>query len=101
MLHHELEAIPHIGLTTDIWTSNQTRSYCCVTIHYITKLWELKSAVLETFEFSIDHTAGNIASELLQVASAWNVAEKVVCVITDNASNMIVAIGRTAWRHKV
>ena len=101
MLHHELEAIPHIGLTTDKWTSNQTRSYCCVTIHYITKLWELKSAVLETFEFSIDHTAGNIASELLLVASAWNVAEKVVCVITDNASNMIVAIGRTAWRHKV
>uniref|UniRef100_A0A1X7V1M4 Uncharacterized protein n=1 Tax=Amphimedon queenslandica TaxID=400682 RepID=A0A1X7V1M4_AMPQE len=67
-LHQELETVLDIVFTTDIWTSNQSRSYCCVSIHYITKQWELKSAVIETFEFLTDNTADNVASELLQPA---------------------------------
>ena len=53
--------------TTDIWTSLQTKSYCCVTAHYITSNWELKSALLETFEFNAEHTAAHIAAELVRV----------------------------------
>ena len=98
-LQVQLNTIPHIDLTTDIWNSNQTRSYCCVTAHYITESWDLKSAVLETFEFTTSHTAENISSELLRVATAWNIQEKVVCVVTDNASNIVAAINKTTWRH--
>ena len=95
----ELNNTSHVSLTTDIWTSLQTTSYCCVTVHYITETWELKSAVLETFEFSTDHTAEHIAAELQRVAASWNIGEKVVCVVTDNASNMVAAISKTPWRH--
>ena len=32
----ELNNTSHVSLTTDIWTSLQTTSYCCVIVHYIT-----------------------------------------------------------------
>ena len=88
-----------MALTTDIWTSRQTQSYCCVTVHFITDTWHLKSAVLETFEFNCDHTAENIALELNTVATNWGLNNNVVCVVTDNASNMVSAISKTGWRH--
>ena len=99
-LQAQLNSVSHIALTTDIWTSRQTLSYCCVTAHFLTTDWELKSTVLETFEFSTEHTGDHIAQELLRVTSDWNVTDKIVCVVTDNASNMVLAIsGKTPWRH--
>ncbi len=61
--------------------------------------WKLKSALLETFEFNDSHTAENIATHLKTVASNWKIDSKVVCVVTDNASNMVSAISKTGWRH--
>ncbi len=75
-----------IALTTDLWTSRQTQSYCCITAHYISGNWKLKSALLETFEFNESHTAENIATHLKTVASNWEIDSKVVCVVTDNAT---------------
>ena len=66
------------------------------TPHYITELWDFKSAVLETFEFTTSQTAEDISSEILCVATAWNIQEKVVCVLKDNASNMVAAVNKTA-----
>ena len=70
-----------------------------MTSHFITGDWKLQSAVLETFEFNTDHTASNIAANLKRVANDWGIDEKVVCVVTDNASNMTAAIAQTGWRH--
>ena len=95
----ELATVEHVAITTDIWTSLQTKAYCCMTIHYISKDWELKTSVIETFEFPEAHTGDNIASELQRVTTDWQITDKVVCVVTDNASNMVSAIGKTAWRH--
>ena len=98
-LQKELDSCKYVAVTTDIWTSLQTKSYCCVTVHYITMDWLIRSALLETFEFDTAHTAVNIRSELLRVASAYNLADKIVCAVTDNASNMVSAIRETSWRH--
>ena len=86
-LEWQLNNTTHIALTTDIWTSLQTKSYCCITAHYITDTWELKSAVLETFDFSSEHTADNIASEILRVTTEWNIDSKIVCVVTQCQQN--------------
>ena len=43
ILLSELDAAVHVAITTDTWASLQTTSYRCVTVHYITKAWELKS----------------------------------------------------------
>uniref|UniRef100_A0A1X7VJ64 BED-type domain-containing protein n=1 Tax=Amphimedon queenslandica TaxID=400682 RepID=A0A1X7VJ64_AMPQE len=98
-LYKQLEATSNVSLTTDIWTSRQTKSYCCITAHYITANWELKSSLLETFEFNTEHTAAHIAAELHRVATAWNISNKIACITTDNASNMTAAIREMGWRH--
>ena len=67
--------------------------------YFLTSNWTLKTAVLETFEFNESHTADNIVKELKRVANNWGIAEKVVCAVTDNASNMVAAIAKAGWRH--
>lgn len=42
-----LNKIPHVAVTTDIWTSMNMKSYLGVTCHFI-KHYNLFSAVLET-----------------------------------------------------
>lgn len=59
-LHSELKETPYLPLTTDIWTSRQTRGFITVTVQYINSEWNLKSAVLETARMENDHTAENI-----------------------------------------
>ena len=39
------------------------------------------------------------ASGLMRVTTDWNISYKIVCSVTDNASNMISAISKTGWRH--
>ena len=39
----------------------------------------------------MDHTGENLASELKKVADDCGISEKVSCVVTDNASNIIAA----------
>ena len=34
-----------VAITTDIWSSCQTLSYCCLTAHVISEAWELESYV--------------------------------------------------------
>ena len=95
----DLSSAISLALTTDIWTSRQTKFYCCVTAHLIDGDWELKSYLLETFDFCLDYTAANISMELHRVVESWNIQDKVICVVTDNAANMVAAISSTGWRH--
>jgi len=46
------------------------------------------------------HTGANIAARLREVAEAWNIDdEHVSAVVTDNASNMSVAVDTLEWYH--
>jgi len=42
------------------------------------------------------HTAVNVANLYSQFADEWNIVDEIRCIITDNARNMVAAIGRTA-----
>lgn len=57
------------------------------------------SSLLSCFEFSDRHTAENLADELLRVAKDWKIENKVVCCVTDNASNIVKAIKLLKWTH--
>ena len=37
--------------------------------------------------------------KLYRVVESWNIQDKVICVVTDNAANMVAAISSTGWRH--
>ncbi|XP_066966369.1 zinc finger BED domain-containing protein 4-like [Macrobrachium rosenbergii] len=88
----DLRDTPHVSLTTDLWTSRQTRGFITVTAHYITSEWRLKSSVLETARLKVDHTAENIADELRRICTQWEIMDKVCCIITDNAANIVAAV---------
>ena len=52
----------------------------------------MSSCLLDCFEFSDRHTSENVAEELLRVAREWQVDEKVVCCVSDNAANITKAM---------
>ena len=93
-----LMQVKHLSLTTDIWTSRATKSLLTVTVHFIHS-WKLKSLVLATIKFYTKHTGGHIAGELQRITDHWEITQKVVAVVTDNASNMVAAIRITGWTH--
>ena len=87
-----------VAVTTDIWSSCQTLSYCCLTAHVISEAWELESYVLETFNFNTEHTAVHIAQELKRVVSDWGLTN-ITCCVTDNASNMVAGVREAGGRN--
>ena len=66
--------------------------YITVTCHYITEDWVFESNVLETDHVEVEHTAANLASELKRVTEEWYIADKVTCVVTDNARSIKNAV---------
>ena len=89
-----------LALTSDIWTSRATQAYVTITAHYITEDWRIQSYVLCTCEMPEKHTGVNIATRLREVAEMWNIDDKhVSAVVTDNASNMSVAVDILEWNH--
>lgn len=86
-----LQSISNVALTTDIWTSRTVQSYLTVTVHFIADNWVMDSKVLVTREMSERHTGIHIAESLTEIAKDWNLDRKVVAIVHDNASNMVLA----------
>ena len=95
----EIAAVSHVALTSDLWTSQATESYMTITCHFVTETWKLKSLVLETFHFELSHTAEHIADSLKNAAEKWNISEKIIAIVTDNASNIVAAVKIVGWNH--
>ena len=98
-LHQQLEEVETCSITTDFWSSCNAQSYITVTCHYFNQSWELKSCVLATCQVKMDHTAENIKTELKRITGEWNITDKISCIVTDSAANMIAAARLTGWRH--
>ncbi|XP_039605909.1 zinc finger BED domain-containing protein 4-like [Polypterus senegalus] len=87
-----------VCLTTDCWTSRTTCSYMSVTCHF-TENFKMTSCLLDCFECAERHNTENLAEELLRVAQEWQVNDKVVCCVTDDAANITKAIQNLQWTH--
>lgn len=46
-------------------------------------------------QFAEGHTADNLAENLLRIAREWNITDKIVACVTDNAHNISLAIHKT------
>lgn len=66
-------------------------SYVTITAHYLTEDWQLQSHVLQTRAVHKSHTRANIA-HLLQNAAQETKLTKHLVVVTDNTSDISVAI---------
>lgn len=87
-----LKAIDYISLTTDLWTSDSSKSYMTLTIHFINED-KFKSLTLSTREVKDAHTSENLAREMKDILETeWNILDKIICVTTDNAANIKKAV---------
>ena len=98
-LKAKLAEAKYCALTTDLWTSRATQGYITVTCHFISSSWELHSAVLATLLVDSAHTAENLAAKLMSITTEWEITEKIICVVTDNASKIVAAVRLNGWKH--
>lgn len=87
-----LKEAPSVCITTDAWTSRDTESYMATTAHYIDNNFKLKSILLKFSSLPSSHTANNLAAELKDVLTEWNLLGKVNFAVSDNANNIVRAI---------
>lgn len=84
-----------VAVTLDGWTSAATQGYMCVTGHYLTAEFVLKSVCLDIMHLQGSHTADKIADEVITTVKT-GLSVKVVSATTDNASNMKSATEKAA-----
>ena len=94
-----VENCTSLALTTDFWTSTNNESYCGITGHWIDCDWKLTSITLTCLNVQERHTADNVASLYSQFAEEWHIADKIRCIVSDNARNMVAAIRNTDYSH--
>lgn len=99
LVKDELKKTNYVGLTSDLWTSRQTKGFLTVTANFIDTEWERRSVVLQTVRMMKDHTAENLANEMREICSEWEISNKVCCVVTDNAPDIVSVVKGMKLRH--
>lgn len=89
-----------IALTTDAWTSVATKAYLGITCHFINDDWELTNFCLTTMPLEERHTGLNIATWIEQAMARFEIpASKIVAVVHDNGSNVVLAANILQEKH--
>nr|CAH7747683.1 unnamed protein product [Callosobruchus chinensis] len=92
--------VKKICLTTDCWTSVNTESFIAVTGHFINQDFKLVSILLECSVMKGNHTSENLEATLNRIVTDWGLQDKVLLVVSDNASNIKKAICVClGWKH--
>ncbi|XP_038983217.1 zinc finger BED domain-containing protein RICESLEEPER 2-like [Phoenix dactylifera] len=87
-----LRNVDRISLTTDLWTSNQTIGYICITGHFLDSEWKLQKRILNFCSLAPPHTGIAIANCILQCLTEWEIEDKVSTITLDNASSNDTAV---------
>ena len=96
---NEVAKAEYFAITTDLWSSGRTMEpYISLTIHYIDSDFCLNTKCLQTAFIPEDHTGQNIANGLREALAAWSLnEEKLICITSDNASNIKLAAELNGW----
>ncbi|XP_025098315.1 uncharacterized protein LOC112566373 [Pomacea canaliculata] len=85
----ELENVEHVCITADCWTAHR-RSFLGVTCHFL-EGYERKSFALACKRVKGSHTHDVLATQLNSILREYKIQNKVVRIVTDNASNFVKA----------
>ena len=89
-----------VALTTDCWTSLAQHSYITMTCHVIDKEMNLQSFVLDTLAMDVSHTSENLLLEVRKILDNWEISDKNIVFVSDNASDIAKALselGEFPW----
>ncbi|XP_058613457.1 zinc finger BED domain-containing protein 4-like [Onychostoma macrolepis] len=95
----DLQKAEFVSLTADMWSSINIDGYIGVTCHYITPEAKMATVVLGVRRFYQTHTAQHLMEAKTLLMSEWGITSKVQCMVTDNASNMILSAQLLNLRH--
>ena len=96
-----MEMHSKLALTTDMWTSEANDAYLGLSCHYLTATFEMVLFCHKNEYFSGRHTGANIAACLKQILSNYSINQAFVfVVVTDNASNMDLALHLVEWNSR-
>lgn len=84
----KMNCADYIALTTDAWTSLSNDSYLAVTASFLSAEFVLHSPVLETVMLTDRHTSVYLEEVIKNVLQEWDINDKVVAIVHDNASNI-------------
>ena len=74
-----------------MWTSTINReAFLGLTIHYVDSNWKLQNFLLNIIPFTVSHSGANIARKIMRSLEEFNISNKIVALMTDNESAMIV-----------
>ena len=71
-----LAGINKISLTSDLWTSNQSIGYMCLTEHFLDSEWKLQKRILNFFPLEPPHTGHAIANSISECLIDWGIEIK-------------------------
>ncbi|CAF2309235.1 unnamed protein product [Rotaria sp. Silwood2] len=81
-----------VALTLDVWSDRRMRTFIAITMHTIAKNDDSFQNYLLTFQpLSGPHTGESLRRQLEGVIATFNIEDKVVWIVTDNASNNLKA----------
>lgn len=75
-------------LTTDCWTSRSNAGYIAITIHFIDTTFKLRSVLLGCLNFNDHHTSHNLSTKIEETLINWNLQNKIIFAVSDNANNI-------------
>ncbi|WVZ86454.1 hypothetical protein U9M48_033226 [Paspalum notatum var. saurae] len=78
-----------VSLTADLWTSNQTLGYLCVTCHYIDDSWKLHKNIIRFTLVETPHDGWNLFNAMLKTLQDWDIEDKLFAITLDNASSFV------------
>lgn len=76
-----------VSLTMDMWTSNQTIGYMCITCHFIDDDWKMHKRIIKFSFLKTPHTGVAMFNAVLKSLKEWNIEDKLCSMTLDNASN--------------
>nr|XP_055070155.1 E3 SUMO-protein ligase ZBED1-like [Misgurnus anguillicaudatus] len=97
----QLQKVVSVSLTSDMWTSLHMDAYLAVTCHFINEEDKLCTTLLDVQHFPKCHTAENLATGHMKIMEEWGIKDKVKCLVTDAAANMIACVRTLNVRHAI
>src|SRR5829696_1809264 len=77
-----LQKLPgKISFTIDIWTSPSTKSFLCLTDHFIDINWKLQNTIIDFIEIFESHSGENIKEAFVLLLKNYSIQNKVKFII--------------------
>jgi hypothetical protein len=76
-----------ISIALDCWTSPFSQAFMAITGYFIDQDWNYYEVLFGFEHLHRSHTGSNLGETVIQILQAHSIADRVLSVTTDNASN--------------